>query len=35
MRLVIAVGVAPFLLLGVLVLPVGMIAVPALIAGMF
>jgi hypothetical protein len=31
---VIALGVAPFLLLGLVILPVGTIAVPALIAGM-
>lgn len=31
----IALGIAPFLLLGIVVLPVGMIAAPALIAGMF
>jgi hypothetical protein len=31
----IALGIAPFLLLGLLVMPVGMIAAPALIAGMF
>jgi len=31
---VIALGVAPFLLLGILILPVGAVALPALIAGM-
>ena len=30
----IALGIAPFLLLGLVVMPVGMIAAPALIAGM-
>jgi hypothetical protein len=32
---VIAVGVAPFLLLGLVAMPVGIVAAPALIAGMF
>jgi len=32
---VIALGIAPFLLLGIVILPVGMIAAPAFIAGMF
>jgi hypothetical protein len=32
---VIAIGVAPFLLLGIVIVPVGMVAAPAFIAGMF
>jgi hypothetical protein len=35
MRVMIVLGVAPFLLLGLLILPVGIVAAPALIAGMF
>lgn len=31
----IALGIAPFLLLGLVALPVGIVALPALIAGMF
>jgi hypothetical protein len=32
---VIALGIAPFLLLGLVVMPVGMTVAPAIIAGMF